>query len=123
MRFRLRLLKSLAVRCMNFFSTTWCIRGTASRSFGPSGPTWRIRPTSCAKMSKVGEVCHHVRSKNAGPFWVTIDLFFRNEELFRRYRDAPALGPKLFERLYGTDPDLVKRLPVENLRMVKISFP
>jgi len=74
-------------------------------------------------MSKVGEVCRHIRSKNAGPFWVTIDLFFRNEELYRRYRDTLALGPEVIERLYGTDPDLVKRLPVDALRMVKISFP
>lgn len=74
-------------------------------------------------MSKLGEVCGRVRSKNAGPFWVTVDLFFRNEELYRRYRDAPALGPELFERLYGTDPELVKRLPVDNLRVIKISFP
>jgi hypothetical protein len=74
-------------------------------------------------MSKIGEVCRHVRSKNAGPFWVTIDLFFRNEELFRRYRDAPALGPDTFKRLYGANPDLVKRLPVDNLRVIKISFP
>ena len=74
-------------------------------------------------MSKVGDVCRHVRSKNAGPFWVTVDLFFRDEELFRRYRNTAALGPELFERLYGTDPNLVKRLPVDSLRMVKISFP
>jgi hypothetical protein len=74
-------------------------------------------------MSKVREVCRHIRSKNAGPFWVTIDLFFRNEELSRRYRDTPALGPEVIERLYGTDSGLVKRLPVDALRMVKISFP
>jgi hypothetical protein len=74
-------------------------------------------------MPKVGEVCRHVRSKNAGPFWVTVDLFFPNEELFRRYRDAPALGPEAFARLYETDPALVKRLPVDNLHMIKISFP
>jgi hypothetical protein len=74
-------------------------------------------------MPKVSDVCRHVRSKNAGPFWVTVDLFFRDEELFRRYRDAPALGPELFERLYGTDPGLVKRLPVDTLRVIKFSFP
>lgn len=74
-------------------------------------------------MSRLSEVCRHVRSKNAGPFWITIDLFFRNEELFRRYRDAPALGGELFERLYGADPKHVKRLPVDNLRVIKISFP
>jgi hypothetical protein len=74
-------------------------------------------------MPKVGEVCRHVRSKNAGPFWITVDLFFPNQELFRRYRDAPALGPEVFARLYGTDPALVKRQPVDNLHMIKISFP
>jgi Domain of unknown function (DUF4387) len=74
-------------------------------------------------MSKVAEVCRHVRSKNAGPFWVTVDLFFRNEDLFRRYRDAPVLGPEVFARLYETDPKLVKRQPVDNLRVIKISFP
>jgi Domain of unknown function (DUF4387) len=74
-------------------------------------------------MSKIGEVCRHVRSKNAGPFWVTIDLFFDGEEKFRRYRDTPALGPELFERLFGTNPALVKRTPVDKLHMIKISYP
>ena len=74
-------------------------------------------------MSRIGEVCRHVRSKNAGPFWVTIDFFFDGEEKFRQYRDAPALGPKLFERLFGTHPDLVKRMPVDRLHMIKISYP
>jgi hypothetical protein len=74
-------------------------------------------------MSKVSEVCRHIRSKNAGPFWVTIDLFFADEQLFRHYRDAPALGPELFERLFGADPRLVRRLPVDDLQVIKISFP
>jgi hypothetical protein len=74
-------------------------------------------------MPKVGDVCRHVRSKNAGPFWITIDLFFDGEENFRKYRDAPALGPSLFATLYGTDADQVKRLAVDSLRMIKISYP
>lgn len=74
-------------------------------------------------MPKIAEICRHVRSKNAGPFWVTVDLFFADEEQYRRYRDAPELGPELFERLYGTDAKLVKRLPVDSLRMIKISYP
>jgi Domain of unknown function (DUF4387) len=74
-------------------------------------------------MSKIGEVCRHVRSKNAGPFWITIDLFFDGPALYRRYRDSRVLGPELFERLYGTDPRHVKRLPVDSLQMIKISYP
>ena len=74
-------------------------------------------------MPRLGEVCRHIRSKNAGPFWVTVDLFFDGEENFRRYCDSPALGPALFERLFGTDPALVKRIPVDTLHMIKISYP
>jgi hypothetical protein len=74
-------------------------------------------------MPKLGEVCRHIRSKNAGAFWVTIDLFFDGEEKFKRYRDTTALGPALFERLFGTNPDLVRRIPVDSLQMIKISYP
>jgi len=74
-------------------------------------------------MSKVREVCRHVRSKNAGPFWVTIDLFFNGEENYRRYRDGSGLGPDLFAQLFGTDPAQVKRIPVDSLRMIKVSYP
>lgn len=73
-------------------------------------------------MSTVRDVCRHVRSKNAGPFWVTFDLFFDSEANFRKYAESPALGPKLFERLFGADPAFVQRYPVESLNMVKISY-
>jgi hypothetical protein len=74
-------------------------------------------------MARVRDVCEHVRSKNAGPFWVTIDLFFDGPETFKRYSQCAALGPKLFESLYGADATHVKRIPVESLNMVKISYP
>jgi hypothetical protein len=74
-------------------------------------------------MSKLCEVCRHVRSKNAGPFWVTIDLFFNGEESFQRYRDSPVLGPELFERLFGTSAQLVKRITVDRLHVIKFSYP
>ncbi|ASG25302.1 DUF4387 domain-containing protein [Nitrospirillum viridazoti] len=74
-------------------------------------------------MPKIAEVCRHVRSKNAGPFWITVDFFFADDDSFARYRDAPELGPDLFARLFGTDPAGVKRVPVDALRMIKISYP
>jgi hypothetical protein len=73
-------------------------------------------------MPTVNDVCHHVRSKNAGPYWVTFDLFFNSPENFARYATSAALGPKTFERLFGADPALVKSFPVEKLDMVKISY-
>ncbi|MDQ2765407.1 MAG: DUF4387 domain-containing protein [Pseudomonadota bacterium] len=74
-------------------------------------------------MARLSQVCRHIRSKNAGPFWVTVDLFFETEATFRTYRDSPALGPALFADLYGTNPDQVKRIAVDSLHMIKISYP
>lgn len=74
-------------------------------------------------MPTVNDVCHLVRSKNAGPFWVTIDLFFDGPETFHRYAESKALGPATFARLFGADPALVRHFPVERLHMVKISYP
>jgi len=74
-------------------------------------------------MSTVKEVCHHVRSKNAGPYWVTIDLFFDGPESFAKYAANPKLGPSSIAELYGADASLVKHYPVPDLHMVKISYP
>ncbi len=73
-------------------------------------------------MPTVNDVCRHVRSKLAGPFWVTFDLFFDGEENFKRYSASPSLGPGLFERVFGADPALVRHYPVPTLNMVKISY-
>lgn len=74
-------------------------------------------------MTTVKDVCRHVRSKNAGPFWVTIDLFFDGADSFAKYAGSPKLGPDLFAALYGADPALVRRFPVASLHMIKVSYP
>ena len=51
-------------------------------------------------MPRVSEVCRHVRSKNAGPFWITVDLSFRDAESYARHVDAPPLQPAAIARLY-----------------------
>lgn len=74
-------------------------------------------------MVKLREVCHEIRSKNAGPFWVTFDIFFDGPANFARYHDDPALSADSFARLYGADAAMVKRIPVDELSMIKISYP
>lgn len=74
-------------------------------------------------MTLVADVCRQVRSKNAGPFWITIDLFFDAPEHFARYAGSPAFGAKAIARLYGIDPERVRHFFVEGLLLLKISFP
>jgi len=74
-------------------------------------------------MVTLRDVCHQVRSKNAGPFWVTIDVFFDGDESYERYKDAPALSAEAIGRNFGADPTQVKRFAVDSLAVLKISYP
>ncbi len=74
-------------------------------------------------MPKLKDVCRYIRSKNAGPFWVTIDLFFASPDLYRRYRDDPAISADAVAALYDADVQLVKRFAVDALEVVKLSIP
>ena len=73
-------------------------------------------------MPKVSDVCRHVRSKNAGPFWITLDLSFEDQAAFDRYVGAPQLQPAAIGALYGVDAALVKHFPVPDLCVLKISY-
>jgi hypothetical protein len=73
-------------------------------------------------VAKLRSVCRYIRSKNAGPFWITIDVFFDGPEHYQKYRDSPSLDAASIASLYGTDPKWVKRFAIDSLNTVKISF-
>jgi hypothetical protein len=71
----------------------------------------------------VGDLAELVRSKNAGPFWQTIDVFFSNDENYRAVADNPSFGASTVARLYRIDADTVRIWRLPDIRVVKISFP
>ncbi|SEF27930.1 DUF4387 domain-containing protein [Variovorax sp. NFACC27] len=74
-------------------------------------------------MPKVSEVCRHVRSKNAGPFWITLDLSFPDVPTFNAYAGSPSLQPAAIGALFSVDPTRVKHFLLDDLLVVKISYP
>ncbi len=74
-------------------------------------------------MPRVSEACRHVRSKNAGPFWITLDLSFVDQEAFDRHVDSSALQAEAIGELFDVDAATVKRFPVPDLLVLKISYP
>ena len=74
-------------------------------------------------MPKLEDVCHQIRSKNAGPFWISVDLFFSDREAFDRYAGAKELQPQRLGPLFGVRPDQVGCYPVPDLAVLKISYP
>lgn len=51
-------------------------------------------------MPRIRDIAKACKSKNAGPFEVTLDVVFDNRDLYERVRATGVLGPALFARLY-----------------------
>ena len=74
-------------------------------------------------MPTLREVARAVRSKAAGPFWVTIDIFFATDAHYRAYARSPTLGADTVAQLYGVAAEHVRSFPVDRLRVLKITYP
>jgi hypothetical protein len=71
----------------------------------------------------LGDVAILIRSKNAGPFWMTLDLFFATDADYQRVA-APGILERLdIADLYRVPPDDVRIFHLPDLRAIKISFP
>jgi hypothetical protein len=73
--------------------------------------------------STVGELAEVIRSKNAGPFWLTIDIFCGEDEAFRRLAQSPVTDPSAIAGIYSVPADHVRVWAISSLRAIKISFP
>ena len=69
----------------------------------------------------LGELALEVRSKNAGPFWMTLEAFMPDDQA---YRIADALiTAELISELYHVPPASLQIFRIPDLRVVKVSFP
>ena len=74
-------------------------------------------------MSTLGELADVMRSKNAGPFQVTIDLMFNDAATYRRVRDSGVIAAGVIAPLYGVETELVRIMPFDRVRAIKITLP
>ncbi len=74
-------------------------------------------------MPKVKDVCRYVRSKNAGPFWITVDFFFEDDHAFKAYSEHPVFQPDGIALTFATPSAQVKRQSLPELNVVKVSYP
>ncbi|MFJ8861979.1 DUF4387 domain-containing protein [Streptomyces sp. NPDC102451] len=71
----------------------------------------------------LADLAHEIRSKNAGPFWVTMELFMRDAHGYRIAADPAFLDESTIARLYDVDEATVDMFRIPELNVVKISFP
>ena len=74
-------------------------------------------------MALIRDLAVVCKSKNAGPFDLTIDVVFDSDETFARVRDTGVLGPELFARLYQVPAEDVLFTPYPAARAFKATLP
>lgn len=72
-------------------------------------------------MTALKDIADKVRSKNAGPFWLTLDVFCGTEEAFARI--SAGLDTDLVAETFKADPATLKRFDMQELNVVKFSLP
>jgi hypothetical protein len=71
----------------------------------------------------IADLALEVRSKNAGPFWVTMELFMRGATGYATVADPAYLDAPVIARLYNVAADTIQIFRIPELNVVKISFP
>lgn len=73
-----------------------------------------MRLYDCAKV---------IRSKNAGPFTLTVDLMFNDKAGFEKVLSAPGFTPEKIAALYQVAPESVRIRPFDRVLAIKVSMP
>lgn len=74
-------------------------------------------------MSTIEKTVKYIRSKNAGPFWLTIDAFCNNVEDTERVVAAFERERSLIARIFQVKPEELQIFCLKHIQVAKISFP
>lgn len=74
-------------------------------------------------MNTIEKTVKYIRSKNAGPFWLTIDTFCNNVEDTKRVTAAFERERTFIARAYLVKPEDLQIFCLEHIQVAKISLP
>lgn len=70
---------------------------------------------------KLTEITDIIRSKNSGPYELTLDMMFKDKETFDKVCASKAINPDVICRLYSITPDkiinIVEFLPAKAIKV------
>lgn len=72
-------------------------------------------------MTRLADKVLKIRSKNAGPFWLTIDIFCGDPQVFDQV--SQAIRTDEVASLFQVAPNGLKRFDMPDLNVVKFSLP
>jgi len=74
-------------------------------------------------VTRLRDVASLIRSKNAGPFVLTIDILFDTDEVYQQVVKHPALSQENVASLLGIPVDDIRLVPYPAGQAIKVSFP
>jgi len=76
-----------------------------------------------ARGERLYDLAEVMRSKNAGPLYLTFDMIFPDAAVYRRVLDSQVLTPELVSALYDVDSDAVSIVAFDAANAIKITIP
>jgi len=77
-----------------------------------------------ADKRKLGHLAKFLRSKNAGPFKLTLDIFFNNSQDYKKVKESNAINKGLISKLYMLEnQDDISIIEFDQAAAIKITFP
>lgn len=61
-------------------------------------------------MAKLYDLAKIIRSKNSGPFSITLDVLFDDGELYTRIKESGMINRELIARLYKLEPEQITQI-------------
>ena len=71
----------------------------------------------------LSDIATSIRSKNAGPFVLTFDILFQDDERYLWVKRSGALNKQIFATLYKMPMEAVRFFECDNARAFKFSIP
>lgn len=74
-------------------------------------------------MARLRDLAKLIRSKNAGPFELTIDILFADERTYDRVKQSGVISRQLIAGMFGIDAERVRLFHYDPAYAIKASLP
>ena len=74
-------------------------------------------------MTSLKDLALNIRTKNAGPFWVTADVFFEVAANYQRAKRSMAFTPESLSAHLQVSKDDLQIFAIDELKVIRFSFP
>lgn len=74
-------------------------------------------------MTRLREHTRLIRSKNAGPFHITFDIFIRDPDVYEKLKEENTLNKRVFSEIYQADERAITFVEYDEAHAFKATIP